>query len=71
MGGWSCRYQIEDKCRKMNMITCSPGMPGCVLRGRYHFPMNEDKDRPGQKQKGQYSEARNEEQPATPYDKDM
>lgn len=44
MGGWGCRYQVGEHCRKMNMAVCDPGMAGCVLRGKYHFPLNESKD---------------------------
>ncbi len=50
MGGWGCRYQVGEQCRKMDMVTCDPGMAGCVLRGKYHFPMNEEKDSRNQKQ---------------------
>ena len=49
-GAWSCPYEADDDCTKINDLPCDPGMKGCALAGRYVFA-NEDKNkRLGEKQ---------------------
>ena len=38
---WECRYLRETFCDKRKQ-ECSPGAPGCVLRGRFAFPLKEE-----------------------------
>ena len=42
-GSWGCPHELNDKCAKVNMLTCDPGMKGCVLYGRFVFA-NEEKN---------------------------
>ena len=37
---WQCRHLLSDHCMLRNM-PCVPGAKGCVLRGRYEFPLQE------------------------------
>ncbi|MBE0616278.1 MAG: hypothetical protein IH604_21630 [Burkholderiales bacterium] len=58
-GSWGCPHELNDKCAKVNMIACDPGMKGCVLYGRFVFANEEKNRRPRQK------EARGEENTAS------
>ena len=42
-GGWGCPHEVDDKCTKINNLSCDPGMKGCVLAGRFVFA-NDDKN---------------------------
>jgi hypothetical protein len=44
-GGWGCPYHLTGKCRKLKMRECDPGIKGCVLHGKYNFPLNEKKNK--------------------------
>jgi len=37
---WECQYLMENRCTKRN-TTCDPGAPGCVLQGKFSFPLKE------------------------------
>lgn len=39
---WECRYLMENHCTKRDK-PCDPGAPGCVLRGKFSFPLKEEK----------------------------
>ena len=39
---WECRYFYNGFCRKRDK-ECIPGEPGCILYGKYSFPLKEDK----------------------------
>jgi len=43
-GSWGCPHELDDKCSKVNMLACDPGMRGCVLYGRFVFA-NEEKNK--------------------------
>jgi hypothetical protein len=36
-GGWGCPHELNDRCGKVDMRPCDPGMKGCELAGRYVF----------------------------------
>jgi len=36
-GGWGCPHEVDDKCTRINDLSCDPGMKGCVLAGRFVF----------------------------------
>lgn len=36
-GGWGCPHEVNDRCLKINNLSCDPGMKGCELYGRYRF----------------------------------
>ena len=38
---WECKYLRETFCTKRNQ-ECNPGAAGCVLQGRFIFPLKED-----------------------------
>lgn len=35
---WECKYLRETFCDKRKQ-ECNPGAPGCVLQGRFAFPL--------------------------------
>lgn len=35
---WECKYLRETFCDKRKQ-ECNPGAPGCVLQGRFVFPL--------------------------------
>ncbi len=37
---WECKYLNETFCNKRNQ-ECDPGAKGCVLQGKYSFPLKE------------------------------
>ncbi len=37
MSSWSCRYEADGLCRKVDGAYCRPGMKGCVLVGKVTF----------------------------------
>jgi hypothetical protein len=39
---WECRYLMENHCEKRNK-PCDPGAPGCVLQGKFKFPLKEER----------------------------
>ncbi len=39
---FDCKYKGKNyQCLRLNKM-CSPGIPGCVLHGRYIFPFKEE-----------------------------
>ncbi len=41
---FDCKYKVIDgQCRKLKKL-CSPGDRGCILHGKYEFPLKENKD---------------------------
>jgi len=38
---WECRFLRETFCDKRKQ-ECNPGSPGCVLFGRFSFPLRAD-----------------------------
>ena len=45
MSGWSCPYDLDGVCQRVQGAVCDPGMRGCVLHGKVVFA-NEDKNAP-------------------------
>lgn len=43
---WECKYLRETFCDKRKQ-ECCPGAKGCVLEGRFVFPLREQKDKGG------------------------
>ena len=41
---WECRYLRESFCDKRKQ-ECCPGAKGCVLEGRFAFPLRENKEK--------------------------
>lgn len=37
MSSWSCRYEADGFCRKVDGAYCRPGMKGCILVGKVTF----------------------------------
>ncbi|MGA8893554.1 MAG: hypothetical protein WB493_18480 [Anaeromyxobacteraceae bacterium] len=37
MSSWSCRYEADGLCRKVDGAYCRPGMKGCILVGKVTF----------------------------------
>jgi hypothetical protein len=37
LSSWSCRYEADGLCRKVDGAFCRPGMKGCVLVGKVTF----------------------------------
>jgi hypothetical protein len=37
MSSWSCRYEADGLCRKVDGAFCRPGMKGCILVGKVKF----------------------------------
>ena len=37
MSGWSCQYEVNDICLKVDGAICRPGMKGCILQGKVTF----------------------------------
>jgi hypothetical protein len=37
MSSWSCRYDRNGICAKLDGAYCRPGMKGCVLAGKVSF----------------------------------
>lgn len=38
---WECKYLRETFCARRNQ-ECNPGATGCVLQGRFIFPLREN-----------------------------
>jgi len=38
VSSWSCRYEADGLCRKVDGAYCRPGMKGCILVGKVTFP---------------------------------
>ncbi len=36
---WPCPWQVVTECRRRGMKPCEPGAEGCVLAGRFDFPL--------------------------------
>lgn len=36
---WPCPWQVATECRRRGMKPCEPGAEGCVLAGRFEFPL--------------------------------
>lgn len=37
---WECKYLTETFCNKRKQ-ECDPGANGCILQGRFSFPLKE------------------------------
>jgi hypothetical protein len=37
LSSWSCKYEAEGLCRKVDGAFCRPGMKGCILAGKVTF----------------------------------
>lgn len=37
MSSWSCRYELNGICKKVDGAYCRPGMKGCILVGKVKF----------------------------------
>jgi len=37
LSSWSCRYEADGLCRKVDGAYCRPGMKGCILVGKVKF----------------------------------
>jgi hypothetical protein len=37
LSSWSCRYEADGLCRKVDGAYCRPGMKGCILVGKVTF----------------------------------
>jgi len=37
LSSWSCRYEVDDLCKKVDGAYCRPGMKGCILVGKVTF----------------------------------
>ncbi len=37
MSSWSCRYELNGLCKKVDRAYCRPGMKGCILVGKVKF----------------------------------
>jgi hypothetical protein len=58
MSSWSCRYEADGICRKVDGAYCRPGMKGCILVGKVTFqdgvvpspvwPAGHERARPGE-----------------------
>lgn len=42
---WECRHLFRGDC-VLRKMPCVPGEKGCVLRGRYEFPLNDSLPKP-------------------------
>ena len=49
---WECKYLSETFCNKRKQ-ECDPGANGCVLQGRFSFPLKEKPKKPEKTNKGQ------------------
>jgi len=45
---WECKYLNETFCNKRKQ-ECDPGAQGCVLQGRFRFPLKEKPKRKANK----------------------
>jgi hypothetical protein len=37
VSSWSCRYELNGLCKKVDGAYCRPGMKGCILVGKVKF----------------------------------
>jgi hypothetical protein len=37
LSSWSCRFEVDGLCRKVDGAFCRPGMKGCILVGKVTF----------------------------------
>lgn len=37
MSGWSCRFDVNGICDRVDGAYCRPGMKGCILQGQVTF----------------------------------
>lgn len=47
---WECRHLLRGQCM-LRQCECVPGDKGCVLRGRYEFPLKPEIPKPRAKRK--------------------
>ncbi len=52
MSGWGCPNEVAGKCMRLKGRDCDPGIPGCVLHGRFVFS-NPEKNRKPRQEKPQ------------------
>jgi hypothetical protein len=42
---FDCKYKVKNnQCHRLKK-ECSPGEKGCILHGKYDFPLKENKDK--------------------------
>jgi hypothetical protein len=64
-GSWGCPHEIDDRCSKINNLTCDPGMKGCVLHGRFVFANDHKNERLRRKQAKGWTEDPGSDQEAS------
>ena len=37
MSGWSCKFEVNGICERVDGAYCRPGMKGCILHGQVTF----------------------------------
>jgi hypothetical protein len=37
MSGWSCKFDVNGICDRVDGAYCRPGMKGCILHGKVTF----------------------------------
>jgi hypothetical protein len=37
MSGWSCKFEVNETCLRLDGAYCRPGMKGCILHGQVTF----------------------------------
>lgn len=37
MSGWSCKFDVNGICERVDGAYCRPGMKGCILQGKVEF----------------------------------
>ena len=37
MSGWSCKFEENETCLRVDGANCRPGMKGCILQGQVTF----------------------------------
>ena len=37
MSGWSCKFEVNGICERVDGAYCRPGMKGCILYGKVEF----------------------------------
>ncbi|MBN2656208.1 MAG: hypothetical protein JXR86_04050 [Spirochaetales bacterium] len=46
---FDCQFKIRDgQCRRINK-ECNPGVKGCILYGRFSFPLKEEEGKKDEK----------------------
>jgi hypothetical protein len=37
VSGWSCKFDVNGICERVDGAYCRPGMKGCILQGKVEF----------------------------------